>query len=46
VTNLLADLVARGLSGTGGLLVVLDDAKALAAGTPPSLGLTPGLIER
>ncbi|MDQ4133565.1 MAG: IS256 family transposase [Actinomycetota bacterium] len=32
VTNLLADLVARGLSAEGGLLVVIDGAKALAAG--------------
>ncbi len=32
VTNLLADLVARGLSSDGGLLVVIDGAKALAAG--------------
>jgi len=32
VTNLLADLVARGLSADGGLLVVIDGAKALAAG--------------
>jgi len=32
VTGLLADLVARGLSAEGGLLVVIDGAKALAAG--------------
>lgn len=32
VTNLLADLVARGLCADGGLLVVIDGAKALAAG--------------
>jgi putative transposase len=32
VTDLLADLVARGLSVDGGLLVVIDGAKALAAG--------------
>ncbi len=32
VTNLLADLVARGLRADGGLLVVIDGAKALAAG--------------
>jgi putative transposase len=32
VTALLADLVARGLSTEGGLLVVIDGAKALAAG--------------
>jgi transposase-like protein len=31
VTNLLGDLVARGLSADGGLLVVIDGAKALAA---------------
>jgi putative transposase len=31
VTNLLADLVDRGLSAQGGLLVVIDGAKALAA---------------
>jgi transposase-like protein len=31
VTNLLADLVDRGLSADGGLLVVIDGAKALAA---------------
>jgi putative transposase len=31
VTALLADLVARGLSADGGLLVVIDGAKALAA---------------
>jgi len=32
VTDLLADLQARGLSAEGGLLVVIDGAKALAAG--------------
>lgn len=32
VTGLLADLSARGLSAEGGLLVVIDGAKALAAG--------------
>lgn len=32
VTNLLADLVARGLDADGGLLVVIDGAKALATG--------------
>jgi transposase-like protein len=32
VTGLLADLVARGLSAEAGLLVVIDGAKALAAG--------------
>jgi hypothetical protein len=31
VTNLLADLVARGLSAEGGRLVVIDGTKALAA---------------
>jgi putative transposase len=31
VTNLLADLVERGLSADGGLLVVIDGAKALTA---------------
>ncbi len=38
VTGLLADLVARGLSGEGGLLVVIDGAKALAAGVRKVLG--------
>lgn len=32
VTHLLADLQARGLSADGGLLVVMDGAKALATG--------------
>jgi putative transposase len=31
VTDVLADLVARGLSAEGGVLVVIDGAKALAA---------------
>jgi putative transposase len=31
VRSLLADLVARGLDATGGLLVVIDGAKAFAA---------------
>ena len=38
VTNLLADLVARGLSAEGGLLVVIDGAKALAAGVRSVFG--------
>jgi transposase-like protein len=38
VTNLLADLVARAMSGAGGLLVVLDGAKALAAGVRKVFG--------
>jgi len=38
VTNLLADLVARGLSADGGLLVVIDGAKALAAGVKKVFG--------
>ncbi len=38
VTNLLADLVARGLSAEGGLLVVIDGAKALAAGVKRVFG--------
>ncbi len=38
VTALLADLVARGLSGDGGLLAVLDGAKALAAGVKKVFG--------
>jgi putative transposase len=38
VTNLLADLVGRGLSGAGGLLVVIDGAKALAAGVRKVFG--------
>ena len=38
VTDLLADLVARGLSVDGGLLAVLDGAKALAAGVKKVFG--------
>ncbi len=38
VSNLLADLVARGLSVEGGLLVVIDGAKALAAGVKKVFG--------
>ncbi len=38
VTSLLADLVARGLSAEGGLLVVIDGAKALAAGVKKVFG--------
>lgn len=38
VTSLLADLVARGLDADGGLLVVIDGAKALAAGVRKVFG--------
>ncbi len=38
VTGLLADLVARGLSADGGLLAVLDGAKALSAGVKKVFG--------
>jgi transposase-like protein len=38
VTALLADLVERGLDGAGGLLVVIDGAKALAAGVRAVFG--------
>lgn len=38
VRELLADLVARGLSADGGLLVVIDGAKALAAGVRSVFG--------
>ncbi|HEX2042462.1 MAG TPA: transposase [Acidimicrobiales bacterium] len=38
VSNLLADLVGRGLSAEGGLLVVIDGAKALAAGVKKVFG--------
>jgi putative transposase len=38
VTALLADLVARGLDAEGGLLVVIDGAKALAAGVKKVFG--------
>ena len=38
VTGLLADLAARGLSVDGGLLAVLDGAKALAAGVRKVFG--------
>ena len=40
VTGLLADLAARGLTGEGGLLAVLDGAKALAAGVKKVFGDT------
>lgn len=45
VTALLADLVARGLSYDDGLLVVLDGAKALAAGVREVFG-DKALIQR
>ncbi len=38
VTALLADLVSRGLSAQGGILCVLDGAKALAAGVKKVFG--------
>jgi putative transposase len=38
VTALLADLVERGLDASGGLLVVIDGAKALAAGVRAVFG--------
>jgi len=38
VTGLLADLVERGLDASGGLLVVIDGAKALAAGVRAVFG--------
>ena len=38
VRDLLADLVARGLSAEGGLLVVIDGAKALATGVKSVFG--------
>lgn len=38
VTDLLNDLVARGLSADGGLLVVIDGAKALATGVRSVFG--------
>jgi transposase-like protein len=38
VTALLADLVARGLDASGGLLLVIDGAKALAAGVRKVFG--------
>jgi putative transposase len=38
VTGLLADLAARGLSADGGLLAVLDGAKALTAGVKKVFG--------
>jgi len=38
VTNLLADLVSRGLDASGGLLFVLDGSKALAAGVKKVFG--------
>ena len=38
VTHLLADLVGRGLDTSGGLLVVIDGAKALAAGVHKVFG--------
>ena len=45
VTHLLADLVARGLSAERGLLVVIDGAKALAAGVRKVFGDTT-LVQR
>ena len=45
VTKLLADLVDRGLSADGGLLVVIDGAKALAAAVHKVFGAT-ALIQR
>ena len=45
VTNLLADLVDRGLSADGGLLVVIDGAKALAAAVRNVFG-SAALIQR
>lgn len=45
VTHLLADLVDRGLSAEGGLLVVVDGAKALAAGVRKVFG-DAALIQR
>ncbi len=45
VTALLADLIDRGLSADGGLLVVIDGAKALAAGVRKVLG-DQALIQR
>lgn len=45
VTHLLADLVDRGLSAEGGLLVVIDGAKALAAGVRKVFG-DAALIQR
>jgi putative transposase len=45
VTALLADLVARGLNAEGGLLVVIDGAKALAAGVAKVFG-NQALIQR
>lgn len=45
VTNLLADLVARGLNAEAGLLVVIDGAKALATGVRKVFG-DQALIQR
>jgi transposase-like protein len=45
VTSLLADLVARGLSADAGLLLVIDGAKALAAGVKKVFG-DQALIQR
>jgi len=45
VTALLADLQARGLSAAGGLLVVIDGAKALATGVRKVFGAQ-ALIQR
>jgi putative transposase len=45
VTNLLADLVDRGLSADGGLLVVIDGAKALATAVRKVFG-DAALIQR
>jgi len=43
VTALLADLSARGLSTEGGLLVVIDGAKALPTSSTPNLNSRPRL---
>ncbi len=45
VTHLLADLSARGLDATGGILFVLDGSKALAAGVRKVFGAN-ALIQR
>lgn len=45
VTHLLADLQARGLSATAGLLVVIDGAKALATAVRRVFG-APAVIQR
>jgi putative transposase len=45
VTTLLADLVERGLSVEGGVLCVIDGAKALAAGIAKVFG-SHALVQR